>query len=153
MEKNITKIASELKLTDKQVEAVINLLTEGATIPFIARYRKEVTGSLDEVALASIRDRHEQLMELDKRKEAILKSIEKQEKLTPALALAIENAETMTELEDIYLPYKPKRKTRATVAREKGLEPLAVALFEQGKLDLQKLATSYINKELGVTNF
>ena len=151
MSTNITKIANELKLTTKQVEAVVNLLTEGATIPFIARYRKEVTGSLDEVVLASIRDRHEQLMELDKRKEAILKSIEKQEKLTPALKKAIEEAETMTELEDIYLPYKPKRKTRASIAKEKGLEPLAVAIFEQGKLDLQKLAASYINKELGVT--
>ena len=150
MQPNISKIANELKLTTNQVEAVINLLTEGATIPFIARYRKEVTGSLDEVVLASIRDRHEQLMELDKRKEAILKSIEKQEKLTPALKKAIEEAETMTELEDIYLPYKPKRKTRASIAKEKGLEPLATALFEQDKLDLQKLAASYINKELGV---
>jgi uncharacterized protein len=150
MPNNIAKIANELKLTTNQVEAVVNLLTEGATIPFIARYRKEVTGSLDEVVLASIRDRHEQLVELDKRKEAILKSIEKQEKLTPALKKAIEEAETMTELEDIYLPYKPKRKTRASIAKEKGLEPLAVALFEQGKLDLQKLAASYINKELGV---
>lgn len=151
MSNNITKIANELKLTTNQVEAVVNLLTEGATIPFIARYRKEVTGSLDEVVLASIRDRHEELEELDKRKEAILKSIEKQEKLTPALKKAIEEAETMTELEDIYLPYKPKRKTRASIAKEKGLEPLAAALFEQGKLDLQKLAASYINKELGVT--
>jgi uncharacterized protein len=150
MHTNITKIAHELKLTPHQVEAVVNLLTEGATIPFIARYRKEVTGSLDEVVLASIRDRHEELMELDKRKEAILKSIEKQEKLTPALKKAIEEAETMTELEDIYLPYKPKRKTRASIAKEKGLEPLATAIFEQGKLDLQKLAASYINKELGV---
>jgi uncharacterized protein len=150
MYSNIAKIANELKLTTNQVEAVVNLLSEGATIPFIARYRKEVTGSLDEVVLASIRDRHEQLVELDKRKEAILKSIEKQEKLTPALKKAIEEAETITELEDIYLPYKPKRKTRATIAKEKGLEPLAVALFEQGKLDLQKLAASYINKELGV---
>jgi protein Tex len=150
MQNNIVKIANELKLSEKQVEAVINLLTEGATIPFIARYRKEVTGSLDEVVLASIRDRHEQLIELDKRKEAILKSIEKQEKLTPALAKAIEEAETMTELEDIYLPYKPKRKTRASIAKEKGLEPLATAIFEQGKIDLQKIASSYINIELGV---
>jgi uncharacterized protein len=151
MEKNITKIANELKLTLKQVEAVVNLLTEGSTIPFIARYRKEVTGSLDEVVLASIRDRHDQLQELDKRKVAILKSIEKQEKLTPALTQAIEAVETMAELEDIYLPFKPKRKTRATMAREKGLEPLATSLFEQGKLDLQKIAASFINPELGVT--
>jgi uncharacterized protein len=151
MEKNIIKIANELKLTLKQVEAVVNLLTEGSTIPFIARYRKEVTGSLDEVVLTSIRDRHDQLQELDKRKVAILKSIEKQEKLTPALTQAIEAAETMADLEDIYLPFKPKRKTRATMAREKGLEPLATSLFEQGKLDLQKIAASFINPELGVT--
>lgn len=150
MENNITKIANELKLTTNQVEAVINLLTEGATIPFMARYRKEVTGSLNEVVLTSIRDRHEQLIELDQRKESVLKSIEKQGKLTPALTKAISQAETMTELEDIYLPYKPKRKTKATIAKEKGLEPLAATLFEQGKVELEKISASYINKELGV---
>jgi uncharacterized protein len=96
---NISRIASELNLSTQQVEVVVDMLAEGATIPFMARYRKEMTGSLDEVVLAAIRDRHEQLMELDKRKEAILKSIEKQEKLTPALAKAIEDAETMTALE------------------------------------------------------
>jgi uncharacterized protein len=152
MEKNIIKIAGELNLKPEQVLCVVNLLTEGATIPFIARYRKELTGSLDEVALAAIRDRHEQLVELDKRKEAILKSIEKQEKLTPALAKAIEGAETLNELEDIYLPYKPKRKTRASIAKEKGLEPLAVTLFEQGKIDLEKTASSFIDSEKGVAN-
>lgn len=152
MEKNIIKIAGELNLKPEQVLCVVNLLTEGATIPFIARYRKELTGSLDEVALAAIRDRHEQLVELDKRKEAILKSIEKQEKLTPALAKAIEGAETLNELEDIYLPYKPKRKTRASIAKEKGLEPLALTLFEQGKIDLEKTASSFIDSEKGVAN-
>src|SRR6185436_15001436 len=111
-----------------------------------------VTGSLDEVVLASIRDRHEQLVELDKRKEAILKSIEKQEKLTPALAKAIEDAETMAELQDIYLPYKPKRKTRASIAKEKGLEPLATLIFAQNKMDLEATASTYINSELGVAN-
>jgi len=95
MEKNILRISSELNLTPHQVEVVVGLLAEGATIPFMARYRKEVTGSLDEVQLAAIRDRHEQLIELDSRREAILKSIEKQEKLTPELAKAIEAATTL----------------------------------------------------------
>jgi len=152
MEKNILKIAAELNLKPDQVQRVVELLLEGSTIPFIARYRKEVTGSLDEVVLASIRDRHEQLIELDKRKEAILKSIEKQEKLTPALAKAIEEAGTLNELEDIYLPYKPKRKTRASVAREKGLEPLALSIFEQGKIDLDKIAAGFVDAEKGVAN-
>ncbi|MBI1769093.1 MAG: RNA-binding transcriptional accessory protein [Bacteroidetes bacterium] len=152
MERNIQRIASELKLTPQQVEVVINLLAEGATIPFMARYRKELTGSLDEVALAVIRDRHEQLAELDSRKEAVLKSIEKQERLTPELAKLIEGAQTMAELEDIYLPYKPKRKTRASIAKEKGLEPLAVLIFEQNKIDLERTAATYINNELGVLN-
>jgi protein Tex len=150
MEKNTQRIASELNITPHQVEVVIEMLAEGATIPFMARYRKELTGSLDEVVLAAIRDRHEQLMELDKRKEAILKSIEKQEKLTPTLAKAIEEAETMAVLEDIYLPYKPKRKTRASIAKEKGLEPLALSIFEQNKLDVENTASAYINIELGV---
>ncbi len=150
MEKIIARIANELSLTTKQVNVVVNLLTEGATIPFIARYRKELTGSLDEVVLASIRDRHEQLVELDKRREAILKYIEKQEKLTPALAKAIEDAETLAELEDIYLPYKQKRKTRATAAKEKGLEPLALSIFEQGNIDLAKLVASFIDPAKGV---
>lgn len=152
MEKNILKIAAELNLKPDQVQRVVELLLEGSTIPFIARYRKEVTGSLDEVVLASIRDRHEQLIELDKRKEAILKSIEKQEKLTPALVKIIEEAGTLNELEDIYLPYKPKRKTRASVAREKGLEPLALSIFEQGKIDLDKIVAGFVDAEKGVAN-
>lgn len=149
---NIQRIASELKLKESQVQLVIDMLAEGATIPFMARYRKELTGSLDEVVLAAIRDRHEQLMELDKRREAILKSIEKQEKLTPALVNAINEAQTLAELEDIYLPYKPKRKTRASIAREKGLEPLALSLFEQGKIDVEQTASTFINTELGVAS-
>src|ERR1041385_1088885 len=152
MEQNILRISDELKLTSQQVEVVVNLLAEGATIPFMARYRKELTGSLDEVALATIRDRHEQLVELDARKETILKSIEKQGFLTPELASLVNNAETMTELEDIYLPYKPKRKTRASMAKEKGLEPLATLIFEQNKLDLESKAASFVNAELGVAN-
>lgn len=149
---NISRIASELNLTLNQVKVVVDLLTAGSTIPFIARYRKEMTGTLDEVALASIRDRHEQLIELDKRRDAILKSIEKQQFLTPELEKLIQNAETLTELEDIYLPYKPKRKTRATAAKEKGLEPLATLLFAQGQVDLDKVLATYINTELGVAN-
>ncbi|MEQ8364284.1 MAG: Tex family protein [Cyclobacteriaceae bacterium] len=149
---NISRIASELNLTSNQVKVVVDLLSAGSTIPFIARYRKEMTGTLDEVALAAIRDRHEQLVELDKRRDAILKSIEKQQFLTPELEKLIQNAETLTELEDIYLPYKPKRKTRATAAKEKGLEPLATLLFAQGNVDLDKTLATYINTELGVTN-
>ncbi len=150
MEKNSLQIATELNISPNQVEVVITLLAEGATIPFMARYRKEQTGSLDEVQLAAIRDRHEQLVELDKRKEAILKSIEKQEKLTPALTKAIERAQTLAEVEDIYLPYKPKRKTRATAAKEKGLEPLANQIFEQRAINIEELASQFINVELGV---
>jgi len=150
MEKNILKIASELTITPEQVQSVVSLLLAGSTIPFIARYRKEVTGSLDEVVLAAIRDQYDQLMELDKRREAILKSIEKQGKLTPALAKAIDTAESLTELEDIYLPYKPKRKTRASMAKEKGLEPLALTIFEQRNVNLEKLTSEFINAELGV---
>lgn len=149
---NISRIASELSLTPNQVKVVVDLLTAGSTIPFIARYRKEMTGTLDEVALASIRDRHEQLLELDKRRDAILKSIDKQQFLTPELERLIQNAETLTELEDIYLPYKPKRKTRATAAKEKGLEPLATLLFAQGNVDIDKILATYINTELGVAN-
>lgn len=150
MERNIQHISTELKLTPHQIEVVINLLAEGATIPFMARYRKELTGSLDEVALAAIRDRHEQLVELDTRKEAVVKSIEKQGFLTPELAKLIEEAETMAELEDIYLPYKPKRKTRASIAKEKGLEPLATLIFAQNKIDLEATASTYIKNDLGV---
>ena len=147
---NISKTAGALGLNAGQVEAVVNLLDEGATVPFISRYRKEMTGSLDEVAIANIRDKVTQLRELDKRREAILKSLEKQEKLTPELEKAVNEADTMALLEDIYLPYKPKRKTKASVAREKGLEPLAERLFEQGKLDVNGEASAFINTEKGV---
>ncbi|MEQ8924734.1 MAG: Tex family protein [Fulvivirga sp.] len=148
----ISKVADELSISSKQVKSVVDLLDEGATVPFISRYRKEVTGSLDEVQIASIRDRVDQLRELDKRREAILKSIEKQEKLTPELETLINKAETLSELEDIYLPYKPKRKTRASVAKEKGLEPLAKLIFEQNAMDVETKALEYINDELGVAS-
>ncbi len=128
---HIKIIAQKFQLHDWQVENTLRLLDDGATIPFISRYRKEVTGSLDEVQLAAIRDEYERLRELDKRKEAIIKSIEEQEKMTPELLSKINSTQTIALLEDLYLPYRPKRRTRASVAREKGLEPLALWLLEQ----------------------
>jgi protein Tex len=128
---HVTKIASELSLRPRQVEATAELLEGGATIPFIARYRKEATGSLDEIALTAIRDRLKQLEELDARRQAIIKSLEERGHLTEELKTSIMQAETMAVLEDIYLPYRPKRRTRATIAREKGLEPLAELILAQ----------------------
>ncbi|MFN3801582.1 Tex family protein [Belliella pelovolcani] len=141
------KIAEELSIKLKQVTDTIALLDEGATVPFISRYRKEVTGSLDEVQVAAIRDRAQQLRDLDKRREAILKSIQEQGKLTPELESKINSAETMSVLEDLYLPYKPKRRTKATIAKEKGLEPLATLIFKQGSIDLEEEASKYISEE------
>lgn len=145
-------IAQELALTDKQVRATLALLEEGATVPFISRYRKEVTGSLDEVQITHIRDRALQLKELEKRKEAVIKSISDQGKLTAELEQQIHEAETLAMVEDLYLPYKPKRKTRASVAREKGLESLALLILEQGIDDMEAAATFYISEEKGVEN-
>ena len=143
-------VAAELGIKETQVKAVVLLIDEGGTVPFIARYRKEATGSLDEVVIASIRDRVSQLKDLDKRREAILKSIDEQGKLTPELAKKINEAETMTSLEDIYLPYKPKRKTRASMAKEKGLEPLGETVLQQRSIDIISEARKYINKDKGV---
>ncbi|MCZ4224432.1 Tex family protein [Pedobacter rhodius] len=143
-------IAAELKVAEKQVSATLNLLDEGATVPFISRYRKELTGSLDEVQVAAIRDRILQLRDLDKRREAILKSMTELGKLTPELEKQINEAETISLLEDIYLPYKPKRKTRASVAKEKGLEPLALQIFDQKNFDLEASANNFIDPEKGV---
>jgi len=148
----VAQIAKELSLPAKNITAVAELLEEGATIPFIARYRKEMTGSLDEVAIAAIRDRIEQLSELDKRRESIITSIEKQGKLTPQLMQAIVGAETLAELDDIYLPYKPKRKTRASVAKEKGLEPLAQKIKDQETINLEAFSKSFVDTEKGVAN-
>jgi len=145
-------IAAELKVAEKQVTATINLLDEGATVPFISRYRKEATGSLDEVEVAAIRDRVLQLRDLDKRREAILKSMTELGKLTPELEKKINEAETISLLEDIYLPFKPKRKTRASVAKEKGLEPLALQIFEQNAFDLEVSADKFIDVEKGVNS-
>ncbi|MBF0484564.1 MAG: RNA-binding transcriptional accessory protein [Candidatus Omnitrophica bacterium] len=141
------KIAQELKLKPQQVEATIKLLDEGSTIPFISRYRKEITDNLDETVITSIRDRVEALRELDKRKAAILESVEKQGKLTDELKAKLLAAATMTVLEDLYLPYKPKRRTKATIAKEKGLEPLAQIIFEQTGVDPKKEAEKYISAE------
>lgn len=148
--KFITQIANELGIREFQVMNTINLLKDGATVPFIARYRKEMTGSLDEVVIASIRDRYEQILELEKRREAIINSIKEQEKLTPELEKQILEAGTMSELEDIYLPYRPKRRTRATIAREKGLEPLANIIFAQSNIDIGVKATAFLDPEKDV---
>src|SRR4051794_13018065 len=117
-------IAGELKLDPGQVERTLGLFAEGATMPFVARYRKEVTGNLDEVQLSTIQERAAYLAELDARKETVLKEIESQGKLTPSLRATIEKTLSKTELEALSLPYKPKRRTRATIAKERGLEPL-----------------------------
>ncbi|HTF82662.1 MAG TPA: Tex-like N-terminal domain-containing protein, partial [Cytophagales bacterium] len=149
---HIQIVAKELSVSNKQVEATVELLDGGATVPFISRYRKEVTGSLDEVQVAAIRDRIAQLRELDKRRESILKSIRDQGKLSTELEQKINEAQSLTELEDLYLPYKPKRKTRASAAKEKGLEPLADVLFQQSKIDINSEAEKFIDAEKGVNS-
>ena len=145
-----TIIASRLSLGSQQVEKTIELLQNGATVPFIARYRKEATGNLNEVQIAAIRDLLARLVELDKRREAILASIREQDKLTPELEKQILEADNLTQLEDLYLPYKPKRKTRATVAIEKGLEPLADKIQLQQNIDIEAFAATFVNAEKGV---
>mgnify|MGYP001439061025 FL=1 len=148
----IPQIAQELKLAQGQVAATVNLLDDGASVPFIARYRKENTASLDEVAITSIRDRLSQIRELRNRRHAILESLEKRELLTEELRLAILAAKTMTTLEDIYLPYRPKRRTRATIAKEKGLEPLALHLWGQENFDVRQAAAEYLDSTTGTIN-
>ena len=143
-------IAHQINVGVRQVEHTIELLEQGATVPFIARYRKEMTGNLNEVQIAAIRDMLLKLKELDKRREAILQSIGEQGKLTPQLQQQIADATTLTELEDLYLPYKPKRKTRASMAVEKGLQPLADALMKQYQCDVEQLAQPYIDEAKGV---
>jgi protein Tex len=143
--KNIDLIANKLGLHAWQVENTIRLFDDGSTIPFVSRYRKEMTGSLDEVKLMHIKEEYERLKELDARKERVIKSIEEQEKMTPELLQKIKAADTMAELEDIYLPYRPKRRTRATIAREKGLEPLAEIIFRQQERDPLQKAEEFLN--------
>ncbi|MBR1835576.1 MAG: RNA-binding transcriptional accessory protein [Bacteroidales bacterium] len=145
-----TAIAEQLNLGPRQVEKTIELLEQGATVPFIARYRKEATGSLNEVQITAIRDLLIKLKELDKRREAILASINDQGKLTPELEQQIRAAANMTELEDLYLPYKPKRRTRATMAIERGLEPLANELQKQYSCNIDEMAARYVNPGKGV---
>ena len=148
---HIAKIAKELNLGLPQVRATAELLEQSATVPFIARYRKEATGTLDEVAITAIRDRIEQLGELDKRREAIIASLVERDLLTDELNDRIVAAESMTELEDIYLPFRPKRRTRATIAREKGLEPLAqILLAQDSSTDPFLQAEAFINVDKGV---
>ena len=147
----IKKLAEEFSLKNEHAINVVNLLDEGNTVPFIARYRKELTGHIDDQVLRNLKDRLEYLRNLEKRKGEILKSIEEQGKLTDEIALALSNAQTMTEAEDIYRPFKPKKKTRATVAISKGLSPLADALLIQDKSILPLVeAEKYLNEELGV---
>ncbi|MCF8308827.1 MAG: RNA-binding transcriptional accessory protein [Bacteroidales bacterium] len=149
-EKYTRIIANETGLKAWQVAHTIELLNDGGTVPFISRYRKEATGSLDEVKIINIRDRLNQLKELDKRRDAIIKSISEQGKLTDDLRKQIENAETMAALEDLYLPFKPKKKTRASIARSKGLEPLAGELLQENMTNPQERAEAFVNTEQNV---
>lgn len=153
MDRNYAKlIADELHLKEEQVKNTLALLEGGATIPFISRYRKEATGSLNEVQIAQIKEMHTRLVELDKRRAAVLDSISEQGKLTPELKAQIEAATSLSEVEDLYLPYRPKRKTRASMAVEKGLEPLAKIILKQQQQDLQNLARQFVNDIKGVHN-
>ncbi|MEY2617417.1 MAG: hypothetical protein RL522_419 [Pseudomonadota bacterium] len=149
MQSIVRQIATEIKVQDHQVQAAISLLDAGATVPFIARYRKEATGGLDDVQLRELEYRLGYLREMQARREAILKSIEEQGKLTPELRAALEAAPTKQELEDLYLPYKPKRRTKGQIAREAGLEPLADRLFADPTLDPQVQAQPFVKSEKG----
>lgn len=145
---NYTLIAQQAGVSDKQARNTIALFEEGATVPFIARYRKEATGGLDEVQIGNVKEAWQKQQEVEKRREAILKSIEEQGKLTPELKKKIEGVFSMTELEDLYLPYKQKRKTRATIAIEKGLEPLAKLIFEGKERDPEGKAAGFLNDQV-----
>ncbi|GAB4202509.1 MAG: Tex family protein [Bacteroidia bacterium] len=151
----VQKISEQLNIKSHQVNAVLHLFEDGCTIPFIARYRKEKTGGLDEVQISNIKDTFEKLLALESRRNTILKSIEEQGKLTDDLKSKILSAETLQQLEDLYLPYKPKKKTRASVAKEKGLEPLALRILNQENFDIIKEAELYIDptKELNTVEY
>ncbi len=144
----ISIISQEKKLEEWQVKNTIKLLDEGSTIPFISRYRKEATGSLDEIKIAEIRDLYRKLIDLDKRRETILQSIEDQGKLTPELKSKINEAISLSELEDLYLPFKPKKRTRASVARERGLEPLAGIIMKQSEKDIESAAEAFVKDDV-----
>ncbi len=143
-------IASEFHLPAGNVLNTLNLLSEGATVPFIARYRKEMTGSMNEEVVVSVQKRFQQLIVLEKRREAVIASIKEQEKMTTELLSSLQKAETLQDVEDLYLPYKPKRRTKATIAREKGLEPLAQIILNQLTPDILQKVAAYINPEKGV---
>src|SRR4051812_29546333 len=149
---DLGRIAQDLQIRRVQVESVVQLLDEGNTVPFITRYRKEKTGGLNEVVIREIQLRVGRLRELAERKETILKSIESQGKLTDELAAAIRAAENPKRLEDLYLPYKPKKKTKASEAREKGLEPLALRIWNRDETltDLNASAAEFVNAENGL---
>ena len=146
----IQRIAEELSVNSKQVKAAVALLDEGATVPFIARYRKEITGGLDDTQLRNLEERLHYLRELNERRKTILDSIRSQDKLTTELEKAINDADTKTLLEDLYLPYKPKRRTKAQIAREAGLEPLADAILDDRSLIPTDIALTYLNPDLGI---
>ncbi len=146
--KHVQVISKTFSLAPWQVENTLRLLQDGATVPFISRYRKEATGSLDETQVSDVRDYHTRLIEMDKRRETILSSIEEQGKLTDELKQKILEASSMTELEDLYLPYRPKKKTRASVAREKGLEPLAEILMKQKETDIIARAKEFVSDQV-----
>ena len=150
----IARLTSELGIRQSQTEAAVKLLDEGNTVPFIARYRKELHGSMDDTKLRELSERLEYLRNLDKRREEVRSLIAAQEKLTDEISASLDEAKTITEIDDIYRPFRPKRKTRASVAKEKGLEPLAVAIYEQ-KADSPApidLAAAYIDEEKGVAS-
>lgn len=144
------RIAKELSVTESQVQAAVTLLDEGATVPFIARYRKEATGGLDDIQLRALEERLHYLRELDERRAVILTSIDEQGKLTTELAAAINDAETKTRLEDLYLPYKPKRRTKAQIAKEAGLEPLAQQLFNNPDINPDEIANTFVDSDKGI---
>lgn len=146
------RIAKELGINFVQVSNTCRLLDNGDTIPFIARYRKEATGSLDEVTIESIRDMRQKMLDVEKRRTFILNTLEEENVITDELRLKIENAETLVELEDLYLPYKPKRKTRASIAKEKGLEPLADIILRQQNIDVKSKAEQFVSEEKGVVS-
>jgi len=146
------RIAADLGLAAGQVRAAAKLLEEGKTIPFIARYRKEATGGLDEVAISSIRDLVERYGELDRRRTSILNSLRERGALTPDLEERITAAQTLSVLEDLYLPFRPKRRTRASAARERGLLPLADLIFEQGRIEPASEAARFVDPEKGVAS-
>ena len=146
--KHVELISADLSVKDWQVENTLNLFLEGATVPFISRYRKERTGSLDEMQIASIKEQQVKYFEIEKRRETMLKTIEEQGKLTPELKTRICSVYDLVVLEDIYLPYKPKRRTRATIAKEKGLEPLAAMIFRQDRFDPTDKAVSFLNDKV-----